>query len=145
MEWIELGYIGLFFGTLLAATIIPFSSEFILTGLLFTGFDPWICFFVATAGNSLGSVITYGMGRLIPYDVALRRLQIKEKNIARSQRFFRKYGIWIALFAWVPIVGDAGTFLLGSNKVNFIHTFTLVLIGKAARFAVVILLFIQFF
>ncbi|MCB0476532.1 MAG: DedA family protein [Crocinitomicaceae bacterium] len=143
MEWIELGYLGLFFGTFLAATILPFSSEFILTGLLIAGYDPWICFLVATSGNTLGSTVTYGMGRMIEYEKALRKLKIKEKNIKKSHHFFQKYGIWIALFAWVPILGDAGTFLLGSNKTNFFKTMLLVLVGKALRFAIVIYLFLM--
>ncbi len=144
MDWIELGYIGLFLGTLLAATILPFSSEFILTGLLIAGFEPFLCFLVATSGNTLGSTITYGMGRLIKYEEALQKLKIKQSSIDRSMHFFNKYGVWIALFSWVPILGDAGTFLLGSNKVNFIKTMTLVLIGKAIRFAIVIFIFLWF-
>ncbi|MEZ4938149.1 MAG: YqaA family protein [Crocinitomicaceae bacterium] len=143
MDWIELGYLGLFLGTFLAATILPFSSEFILTGMLLVHYDPFVCFIVATSGNTLGSTITYGIGRLITYQKALQKLRIKEKNIQRTHSFFLKYGIWIALFSWVPIIGDAGVFLLGSNRVNFWFTMLLVLIGKAVRFAVVIYVFIQ--
>ena len=45
MEFLlEYGYIGLFIGTFLAATILPFSSEFLLLGLLIAGADPWTCF-----------------------------------------------------------------------------------------------------
>lgn len=143
MDWIELGYIGLFLGTLLAATIIPFSSEFILTALLISGFDPFICFFVATSGNSLGSFITYFTGRLIDYDKALRKLKIKEKNIQKSHSFFTKYGIWIAFFSWVPILGDASTFLLGSNRTPILKTFTLIVCGKALRFAVFICIYLM--
>ena len=142
MDWIELGYIGLFLGTLLAATVLPFSSEFILTGLLLAGFDPFLCFLVATVGNSMGSAITYGMGRLVEYEKALQKLKINPKNIERSHHFFKRYGIWIALFSWVPIIGDAATFLLGSNKVDFLKTMLLVLIGKTIRFAAVIGLFL---
>lgn len=142
MDWIELGYIGLFLGTLLAATVLPFSSEFILTGLLLAGFDPLLCLLVATVGNSMGSAITYGMGRLVEYEKALQKLKINPKNIERSHRFFKRYGIWIALFSWVPIIGDAATFLLGSNKVDFLKTMLLVVIGKTIRFAAVIGLFL---
>lgn len=142
MEFIELGYLGLFLGTLLAATILPFSSEIILTGLLIAGYDPWVCFIVATLGNSLGSVITYFMGRLIPYEKALRKLKIKEERINQSGNFINKYGVWTALFSWVPLIGDALVFLLGANKVNFLKTILLVFIGKAIRFGIVILLFV---
>ena len=38
-EW---GYIGLFIGTFLAATVIPFSSEFLIVGILIAGYSPLI-------------------------------------------------------------------------------------------------------
>lgn len=138
MDWLELGYLGLFLGTFLAATILPFSSEFILTGLLLSGFDPIFCFIIATAGNTLGSLFTYAIGRLIPYNKALRKLRIKEKQIERSHEFFQRYGIWIALFSWVPVLGDAGVLLLGANRTHFLKTAFLILIGKAIRFGIVI-------
>jgi len=142
MDFIELGYIGLFLGTLLAATIIPFSSEFILTALLLAGFNPLLCLIYATAGNSIGSFITYFMGRLIDYDKALKKLKIKPKRIHQSSKFFHKYGMGIAFFAWLPIIGDVFAFLLGSNKTPILPTFSLFVSGKALRFAVVIWFFL---
>ena len=50
-EW---GYIGLFIGTFLAATVIPFSSEFLIVGILIAGYSPLISCIVATLGNWLG-------------------------------------------------------------------------------------------
>ncbi len=38
LEW---GYLGLFIGSFLASTIIPFSSEFLLVGMLLAGGNPW--------------------------------------------------------------------------------------------------------
>ena len=34
---LDLGYIGLFIGTFLAATLIPFSSDFLIVGILLAG------------------------------------------------------------------------------------------------------------
>lgn len=48
------GLIGLFLGSFLAATVIPFSSEILLTGVLLAGINPYEAFVVATAGNWLG-------------------------------------------------------------------------------------------
>jgi membrane protein YqaA with SNARE-associated domain len=140
--FLEIGYFGLFLGTLLAATIIPFSSEFILTAMLFAGFDPLVCFVVATIGNTLGSYITYFMGRLLDYEKALKKLNFKEERIEQSKNFISKYGIWSALFSWVPIFGDIATFLLGTYHTKILHTFSLILIGKAGRFAIFILIFV---
>ena len=58
------GLIGLFLGNLLAATVVPFSSDALYIAVLSVMKRPLECFVVATAGNWLGSVITYYMGRL---------------------------------------------------------------------------------
>jgi membrane protein YqaA with SNARE-associated domain len=54
MDWIELGFIGLFLATFLAATVLPFSSEFVLIALISAGYDPFLCVITATIGNTLG-------------------------------------------------------------------------------------------
>ncbi len=61
---VNLGYIGLFLASFLASTIIPLSSDIILTGLIALKFDVWTCVIVATAGNFLGGLTTYGLGYL---------------------------------------------------------------------------------
>lgn len=144
MDWIELGYIGLFLGTLLAATIVPFSSEFILTGLLIAGFDPLACFLFATSGNSIGSIITYFMGRYIPFEKALKKLKISEIRIQKSKKFFHKYGLGLALFSWIPIFGDAFVFLMGTYQTKIFPTFLFITFGKALRFAIVIFVYLFF-
>ena len=63
-ELLEFGYIGLFFGSLLAATIFPFSSDALLLGMLIAGGDPIITVAVATVGNWIGGLIGYWMGWL---------------------------------------------------------------------------------
>ena len=42
-EFAELGYLGLFIASFLAATVVPFSSEVVFSALVFGGLDPWIC------------------------------------------------------------------------------------------------------
>ena len=65
MEYLQdLGYIGLFIGCFLAATVIPFSAEFLLIGALVAGCNPLVTYVVATVGNSSGSLTSYFMGYL---------------------------------------------------------------------------------
>ena len=60
MEWLEsLGLAGLFFGTFLAATIFPFSSDALYMAVLAATADPVGCLIAGTLGNWLGSVLTY--------------------------------------------------------------------------------------
>ena len=57
-----LGYVGLFIGCFLAATVIPFSAEILLIVALLAGCSPLETFLVATTGNSLGSLTSYALG-----------------------------------------------------------------------------------
>ena len=53
---LDLGYVGLFIGTFIAATVVPFSSDFLIVGILIAGGDPLISWICATAGNWLGGL-----------------------------------------------------------------------------------------
>ena len=60
LEWLEsLGLLGLFLGTFLAATVLPFSSDALYLFILAASDNPLACFVVGTAGNWLGGVTTY--------------------------------------------------------------------------------------
>ena len=58
------GYWGLFLGALLAGSILPFSSEILLSGLLLAGANPVLCLVSATAGNTLGGMTCFWLGKL---------------------------------------------------------------------------------
>ena len=53
LDFADYGYFGLFLASFLAATVLPFSSEVVFTGLVFAGLDPWWCVFWATLGHWL--------------------------------------------------------------------------------------------
>ena len=48
------GYIGLFIATFLAGSIIPLSSEIVMSALLAAGFDEWGCIWVSNGGELVG-------------------------------------------------------------------------------------------
>ena len=63
MEWLlNLGYVGLFAGSFIAATVVPFSSDVLLLGMLAAGGNVWLCVLVATLGNWLGGLTSYWIG-----------------------------------------------------------------------------------
>lgn len=65
MEWLlNLGYVGLFAGSFIAATVVPFSSDVLLLGMLAAGGNVWLCVLVATLGNWLGGLTSYWLGWL---------------------------------------------------------------------------------
>jgi membrane protein YqaA with SNARE-associated domain len=56
-------YLSLFAISFLAATILPFSSELTLAGLIATSnFDNLLLLIVASFGNILGSVVNWVLG-----------------------------------------------------------------------------------
>lgn len=130
-EW---GLLGLFLGNILAATVVPFSSDALYIAVLAAMKQPVACFIVATAGNWLGSVITYFMGRVGRWEWIEKWFKVKPETLARQKEKVDKFGVWLALIAWVPVIGDVFVIALGFYRTRIVPTLILLLIGKAARF-----------
>jgi len=138
MEYfIEYGYIGLFIAAFLAATILPLSSEVVLTVLLLSGLSPVSLVLIATAGNVLGSLTNYALGYWASLGVVKKWLKLSEAEFVRTEQRFQKYGIWSLLLAWVPIIGDPLTLIAGVLRIRLLWFLLLVSIGKCLRYIVV--------
>lgn len=129
----------LFASAFLAATILPFPSEVTLAGLLYAGrIEVAALWLVATVGNTLGSMVNWGIGSF-----ALRlqdhpRFPLRRNRLVRAQRWFNRFGVWTLLFAWLPIIGDPLTLVAGIMRTPLLLTLALVAIGKGVRYGVVI-------
>ncbi len=134
------GYLGLFFSALLAATILPFSSEAVLAALYAVDrYDAVLLWLVASVGNTLGGLVNWVLGRFCLHWRDRRWFPVSPQRLQRAQQWFGRYGTWSLLFAWLPVVGDPLTFAAGVLRVNVWVFLVLVGIGKAARYAVVLL------
>ena len=132
---------GLFASAFLAATILPFSSEAVLAALTVSdGADVFLLWTVASAGNILGAIVNWLLGRFCLHWSDRRWFPVKPPELERAQRWFSRYGLWSLLFAWVPIIGDPLTVVAGFLKVRLSWFVPLVAIGKGGRYAVVIVL-----
>lgn len=133
-------YGSLFASAFLAATLLPVSSEVVLLGLLAAGRgDPALLFAVATTGNTLGSMVNWILGRGIDTLQSRRWFPVTSGQYEQAGRTFRRYGAWTLLFAWLPVVGDAFTVVAGAARVPLGLFVLLVGLGKAARYAAVVL------
>lgn len=135
LEWMAWGLSGLFVASFLAATVLPFSSEAILLAMAAAGGDVLVLFGVATAGNTLGGLTNYGIGRWLP---AERLMRWSGTNAAKAQRWLvmaQRRGAWAALLCWLPVVGDPIALALGLCRVPFTPTALYMVVGKAARYA----------
>ena len=128
-------YLSLFWISFLAATILPFSSELSLAGLISTtNFNNSLLLIAASLGNILGSVVNWFMGFYSRNFTSKKWFPFNEMQITRSSKWFEKYGKWSLLFAWVPVVGDPLTLVAGILRVKFIDFIILVAIGKVSRY-----------
>lgn len=139
------GYWGLLIGSFFAATIIPFSAEFLIVGLLLAHGNPWLCLVAATLGNWLGGLTTYGIGHLGKWQWIEKWTGITPEKLEKQKHVIDKWGIWIALFTWVPLIGDVFALGLGFYRINFPKTAIFMLIGKTLRFFVWIGLYLLTF
>ena len=131
-------YLSLFAISFLAATILPFSSELSLATLIATSdYDNLLLLIVASFGNVLGSVVNWALGSYSRNLTTKKWFPFKETQIERSSKWFRKFGKWSLLFAWVPVLGDPLTLVAGILRVKFIDFIILVAIGKVSRYLIV--------
>ena len=131
-------YVSLFLVSLLAATLLPAYSEVMVAGLLAAGHDPFALWSAATAGNTLGAVVNWVLGRYLLHFQDRRWFPFRADGLARAQRWFQRYGVWSLLMAWAPVGGDALTFVAGFMRVP-IGIFTLLTgIGKGVRYAILL-------
>ena len=131
-------YLGLFFSAFLAATLVPAYSELVLVGLVSAGYDPVALWLWASVGNTLGSVVNWLLGRYLLHFQDRKWFPFKASSLGLSQRWFQKYGVWSLLLAWMPVGGDALTFIAGIMRVRFSVFIVLTAIGKATRYAILL-------
>ena len=131
-------YLSLFVISFLAATILPFASELTLAGLITaSNYDNLLLLTVASFGNVLGSVVNWALGFYSRNLTTKKWFPFNETQIERSTKWFRKFGKWLLLFAWVPLVGDPLTLVAGLLRVRFLDFIILVAIGKVSRYLMV--------
>ena len=133
MNW---GYMGMALSAFLAASILPFSSEAVMVGLLAAGLDMWALVAWGTVGNVLGSLFNYGIGRLGKMEWIEKYLHTKPEDLDRARRFMGGRGAWMGLFSCIPVIGDVITIVLGLMRANLTIFTISVTISKLARYVV---------
>ena len=133
----ELGYIGLFIASFLAATILPLSSELVLSVLLTNGLPPSSLVIIATIGNVLGSLTNYALGYWASLGLVKKWLKLSEEEFVSAEQRFKKYGVLSLFFAWVPIIGDPLTVMAGVLRIRLLWFVILVTAGKLIRYIVI--------
>ena len=129
-------YLTMFVSAFLAATFVPFASELTLTASLAAGGSTFWLIAVATLGNTLGAVVNWGIGRFVEHFRDRSWFPVDARQLERGQAWFRRYGVWSLLLAWVPVAGDALTVVAGAMRVHILPFVVLVAAGKGGRYVV---------
>jgi len=135
----EMGLWGVFLSAFVSATVLPGSSEVVLTALV-TAYpeQAWAGFAVATIGNVTGGVTTYYTGHFgrQGYERFQRvRVDLDQPHIAR----LRRWGPPGLMLAFLPLVGDALVLAAGWLKMPFWQSMLWIAVGKAARYLLLVL------
>ena len=155
MEWL-LGLLSDFWQThalwlmfasaFLSATVLPGNSEIIFIALAspklalgtWLSTDIFLLLFMATLGNGLGSLTTYGIGRWLP------QFRPKNHRTLWVMRQLQRYGSLTLLLSWLPIVGDLFCALAGWLRLNFITSCFFIFLGKLVRYVALLFLSVPF-
>lgn len=120
-----------------AATLLPLQSEAFLVGLLVQGEHPVVVLLaVATAGNVLGAIVNWWLGRYIEHWRERRWFPVRGATLDRAQARYHRYGRWSLLLSWAPVIGDPLTLVAGVMKEPFWSFLLLVSLAKAGRYLV---------
>lgn len=134
--FVEWGYLGLFIASFLGATIIPFSSELVLSLLIIKGYDFNLSLLVATTGNWLGGLSSYFLGRLGKWSTLEKYFRLKKEKIVKFKTNIDKWGSLLAFFCWLPIIGDPIAVGLGFFRTNYLLVALWMFMGKLIRYIV---------
>jgi len=129
----------LFFSAFISSTLFPGGSEAVLAYLAANGEHAlYLLITVATLGNTLGAMTSWGIGRLISIRYSSEKLSkaSQQKAVARLQ----KYGSPVLLLSWLPVVGDPLCVAAGWLRIHWLPSLLFIAVGKLLRYLVVVYL-----
>lgn len=111
------------------------QSEMLLSAMLLgTSIHPVWLVATASAGNVLGAVVNWWLGRKAEGFKGARWFPVKPAALERAQRFYHRHGRWSLLLSWVPFIGDPLTVVAGVMRENLAVFLVLVTLAKAGRY-----------
>lgn len=135
---VQFGYVGLFVVSMLAASILPFSSEIFVVLMPTFGYNIWMVGIVATVGNYAGALTVYYMGRKGTEYILERYPRIDRTRLEQAEAWFGRWGPSVLLLAGIPIIGDPICLVAGSLHMK-LSTFSIwSFVGKGWRYVLIL-------
>jgi membrane protein YqaA with SNARE-associated domain len=133
---VDAGLWGLFFSAFLSATVLPGSSEVVMTALI-TAYPQlvWPALGAALVGNLMGGTLTFGMGwagqrGYARFQGVHSRVMLNHPRVEQ----LRRRGPPVLVLAFLPLVGDALVLAAGWLRMPFWQSMAWIAVGKAARY-----------
>jgi membrane protein YqaA with SNARE-associated domain len=146
---------GLLGASFLSSTVLPGGSEIAFIALATTQRHELVTLVaVATVGNSLGGMTSWGIGRLLPVAPDKRSgadssaIQTESSQVPqvpqvpqvltraeKARETIRRFGAVALLVSWVPIVGDPLCVAAGWARIGWLRALAFITLGKCARYA----------
>lgn len=135
---IQHGYLGMLISAFVAGSVLPFSSEAVMLGLLAAGLDPWQLIIWGTIGNVAGGMFNYVVASFGRLDWIEKYLGVKKEKLDRAERFMAGRGALMSFFAFIPVIGSGITVVLGLMRANVTITIIGMTLGKFLRFVLLV-------
>ena len=133
-SFVEWGFVGLFLASFLGATIIPLSSEIVLSILISKGYDLKVSIIIAAFGNWLGGLSSYFLGTLGKWDFVEKYFKIGKEKIIGFKTKIDKWGSVYAFFCCLPFIGDPLAISLGFFRTNLLKVSVWMFFGKLVKY-----------
>ncbi len=131
----QYGLSTVFLVSTLSATLLPMASVPVVFGLVKVNPDLcWPAMLAATAGNTLGGVITYWMGYAA--ERAYETLTRHKPHHQRALDWLQRWGPPACLLSWLPFVGDPLCAVAGWLRLRFWPCTFYMAVGKFLRYLV---------
>ena len=131
------GLIGLFISAFVSSSLLPGGSEAILLLMASSGSYSLISLLiVATLGNTLGGMSSWIIGYYSA--VWINKRYSQSASWQRAMQRVQRYGAPVLFFSWLPVIGDPLCVAAGYARCNPWASALFILIGKCARYAVLL-------
>lgn len=131
----------LFISAFISSTLFPGGSEAALAYLVSEPNQSLLLLvIIATLGNTLGAMTSWGIGRLISIRYPADKLSkpSQQKAVLRLQQ----YGSPVLLLSWLPVVGDPLCVAAGWLRLHWLASLLFITVGKLLRYLIVVYLFV---
>ncbi len=132
-------YIQTFFEAAHAASIIPGGSESGYIAMrVYGGHDMPIACFLAVAGATLGHIFNFSIGKILLSFYERGKLPIKESWYRDASYLFNRFGIFLLLLCWMPMVNIL-TVVAAFLGVRFYNAMIVIVVALVSRYIYLLL------